>query len=89
MQKCKTIPLTQYPSLLDELLPLVHTNLEKSEILSLAVNLNSLKYQTLLQDRFPRDEDGSGQLIGGIYYYVFNEEVTTKKIHDFIYENNN
>ena len=89
IEKCKTIPVTQYPSLLDELLPLVHTNLESSEMLSLAVNLNSLKNQPLLQDRFPRDEDGNGKIIGGIYYYVFDEELTTKKIHEFIYENDN
>lgn len=86
IKKCKSITITQYPSLLNELLPLVHTNLEKSEILSLAVNLNSLKNQTLLQDRFPRDEDGNEQSIGGIYYYVFDEELTTKKILNFIYE---
>jgi LCP family protein required for cell wall assembly len=84
----KTLPLTQYPSLLDELLPLIHTNLETSDILSLAINLNSLKTQPLLQDRFPRDEDGTGQILGGIYYYVFNEESTTKKINEFIFENN-
>lgn len=86
IKKFEIIPTTQYPSFLDELLPLVHTNLETSEILSLAVNLNSLKNQTLLQDRFPRDEDGDGELIDEIYYYVFNEELTTKKIHNFIYE---
>ena len=86
IKKCKTVPLTQYPYLLDELFPLVHTNLETSDILSLAVNLNSLKNQTLLQDRFPRDEDGDGKSIGGIYYYVFNETSTIKKIRNFIYE---
>ena len=86
INKFKTISLIKYPSFLDELLPLVHTNLESSEILSLAINLNSLKDQTLLQDRFPRDEDGNGKNIGGIYYYVFDETSTIKKIHYFIYE---
>ena len=86
IEKCKTVPLNQYPSLLDELLPLVHTSLGKSEILSLAIDLNSLKNQTLLQDRFPRDDDGTGQLIGGIYYYVFDEEETTQKMYQFIFE---
>ena len=86
IEKSKTLPVTQYPSLLDKLLPLVHTNLETSEILSLTVNLNSLKNQPLLQDRFPRDEDGNGKLIGGIYYYVFDEELTTRKMHEFIFE---
>lgn len=86
IDKCKNIPLTQYSSFLDELLPLVHTNLESSEILSLAVNLSMLKDHPLLQDRFPRDEDGNGKLIGGIYYYVFDENTTTQKMHQFIFE---
>lgn len=86
IEKCKTIPITEYPSLLDELLPLIQTNLETSEILPLAVNLNSLKNQPLLQDRFPRDEDSNGKSIGGIYYYVFDEELTTQKMHEFIFE---
>lgn len=86
LEKSKSIPLTQYPSLLDELLPMVHTNLEKSEILSLAINLNSLKNKPILQDRFPCDEDSSGKLINGIYYYVFNKESTAEKMHKFIFE---
>lgn len=85
-EKSKTIPITQYPSLLNEILPIVHTNLEKSEIISLVLNLNSLKEGLILQDRFPRDEDGEGQLIGGIYYYVFDNKSTTQKMHKFIFE---
>jgi hypothetical protein len=86
IEKCKTIPVTQYTSLLNQLMPLVHTNLETSDILSLAINLNSLKNQPLLQDRFPRVDDSDGQLIDGIYYYVFNEDSTIRKIHEFIFE---
>ena len=85
IEKCKTISASQYSSLLDELYPIVHTNLEKSEILSLTIDFNSLKNQPLLKDRFPRDEDGNGKLIEGIYYYVFDEESTTAKMHKFIF----
>lgn len=85
IEKCKITPKSQYPSLLEKLLPLVQTNLESSEILSLAVNLNSLKDQQLLQDRFPKDDDASGKNIDGVYYYVFNKEPTIQKIHQFIY----
>lgn len=86
IDKCKNIPLSQYSSFLDELLPLVDTNLESSEILSIAVNLSLLKDCPLLQDSFPRDEDSNGKLIGGIYYYVFDENTTTQKMHQFIFE---
>ncbi len=89
IEKCKTISVTQYTHLLDDALPLVHTNLETSEIISLAINLNSLKNQPLLQDRFPRDDEANGKTIDGIYYYVFDEDSTTKQIHEFIYGVNN
>jgi len=85
IDKCKTISASQYSSILDDLYPIVHTNLEKSEILSLTIDFNSLKNQPLLKDRFPRDEDGNGKLIEGIYYYVFDEESTTAKMHQFIF----
>jgi LCP family protein required for cell wall assembly len=85
-EKSKALSITQYTTILNELLPVVHTNLEKSEILSLALNLNSLKNETILQDRFPRDEYGNGKIIDGIYYYVFDDDWTTKQIHEFIFE---
>lgn len=86
IEKCKTISVTQYPSILDKALPLVHTNLETSEILSLAVNINLLKNKPIVQDRFPTNEDGNGKNIDGIYYYVFDKTSTIKKILNFIYE---
>ncbi|WP_315074722.1 LCP family protein [uncultured Clostridium sp.] len=85
-KKSKDIPITQYPKLLDEILPILHTNLDKTEIISLALNLNSLKNTTMLQDRFPCDEDGTGKVIDGIYYYVFDGDLTAKRIHNFIFE---
>lgn len=85
-EKSKTLSINQYTTILNELLPLVHTNLEKSEILSLALDLNSLRNETILQDRFPRDEDGNGKIIDGIYYYVFDPSSTVPKIHQFILE---
>ncbi|WP_160689301.1 LCP family protein [Clostridium sp. C2-6-12] len=88
-EKCKALSINQYTSILNQLLPLVDTNLEKSEILSLALNLNSFRSETILQDRFPRDEDGNGKIIDGIYYYVHDEDATIKKIHNFIFESNN
>jgi len=86
IKKCKTIPINQYTFVLNELFPLVQTNLETSEILSLIIDLNPLRNQSILQDRFPRDEVGKGELIDGIYYYVFDEALTTKNIHNFIYD---
>lgn len=84
-EKSKKLSMTLYPSMLDEILPIIHTNLEKSEIISLALDLNSFRNGTILQDRFPYDNDGNGKLIDGIYYYVFDEKSTNLKMHEFIY----
>ncbi len=85
-QKSKALPLTQYPSLFNKIFPIIYTNLEPSDIFSLIKNLNSLKNQPLLQDRFPYNDDASGKLIDGIYYYVFDEASTAKKINYFIFD---
>ena len=41
------------------------------------------------QARYPEKEDlvsGSGSTINGISYLVFDEKITTNKMHQFIYE---
>jgi len=72
-------------TLLNKLLPLVDTSLDPTDMLSLAMKINSLPVSELVQDRFPRDGYGDGQLINGIYYYVFNIEETAKQMTDFIF----
>lgn len=86
--KLKTTPITNYPNLLNEFLPLINTNLSNKEILSLCIDIASLKDKDIIQGRFPEDEDAEGKNINGIYYYVFNKDSTRDKISNFIYENN-
>ncbi|PRR83068.1 LCP family protein [Clostridium vincentii] len=83
--KFKSASVTSYPSLLDDLLPLVDTNLVPTDLLSLAIKANSLPISELSQDRFPRDGYGEGKLINGIYYYVFDIEETAKQMTDYIF----
>lgn len=85
LNKLKELPVIKYPDALDLLLPMVDTNLTSSEILSLCFDLSSLDDCQIIEERFPKDEDSQGKSIGGIYYYVFDEEATAEKIHDFIY----
>ena len=49
------------------------------------MNINALKDNGIIQARFPEDDDAEGKMISGIYYYVFDEDVTKTKIHEFIY----
>lgn len=85
-KKLKELPPLKYPNALDELLPLVNTNLNSSEILSLCFDLASFDNFNVIEERFPKDEDAEGKSINGIYYYVFDHDATATKIHDFIYE---
>jgi LCP family protein required for cell wall assembly len=83
--KLKSTSSTSYPDFLNELLPLINTNLTSTDIISLAMKMNSLSSQELGQDRFPRDNFGKGQMINGVYYYVFDIEETAKQINDYIF----
>ena len=86
-KKFQDIPVIKYPNVLDALLPLINTNISGSEILSLCFDLSSLKNYKIIEERFPKDEDAEGRSINGIYYYVFDEDITKQKIHEFIYGN--
>lgn len=82
----KSTSITEYPKILNTLLPHIETNLSNSEIIALAMKINSLKNNGLSQSRFPEDDDSKGTMINNVYYYVFDEEATKSKIGQFIYE---
>lgn len=86
IKKFNSMKLFQQYSLLNTLLPLVETNLSKSEIIFDGSLLLSLKNSPVIEQRFPYDEDSSDKMINGVYYYVFNEENTKHKMHNFIFE---
>jgi LCP family protein required for cell wall assembly len=81
----KSTNKTQYPSILNELLPLVKTSLNSGDILKLATSSVSLS-GGLVQDRFPRDDNGAGQMINGVYYQTFDKAKTVEQMHQFIFE---
>ncbi len=77
--------ITSYPNILSKILPLVTTNLKSNDILSLAGSVVTNGIKTIEQNRFPQEEVSSGQIINGIYYYVFNREQTIHNIGKYIY----
>lgn len=83
--KLKSTSPTSYPGFFKELLPLINTNMTSTDIISLAFKINSLSSHELIQDRFPRDDWGEGQMINGIYYYVFDINETAKQMNDYIF----
>lgn len=76
---------TSYPSILNNILPLVQTNLSPSDFISLATKVAGLGNGTLEQERFPRDGDGQGDMSTGVYYLKFDIETVKKQIRDYIF----
>ena len=85
-EKVLSINFTQYPSLLSEILPMLQTNLDYSEILNLGNEVLKMGVTTLEQERFPRDGYCEGKMIDKIYYLTFDKENTVQQLHDYIFE---
>ena len=85
-EKIKQTSVTEWPSLLNEILPLVETNMGTSEILGLGNSIMKMGNVQVEQERFPLDEDSEGTMIDGVYYLQFNEEATVASLHDYIFE---
>ncbi|MBP3480399.1 MAG: LCP family protein [Clostridia bacterium] len=79
----------KYPALISLILEECSTSMTNSEILSIATwaatNMNSLKFETL---GMPTSElDKGGQMMNGVWYYVYDLEKAAKVIENFILEN--
>lgn len=85
-EKFTKVSPTKYPSILNELMPMVTTNLSSSDILSLATTVASMGGSGLEQERFPKDNYSKGEMIKGVYYLTFDKDATVKQIHDYIFE---
>jgi LCP family protein required for cell wall assembly len=77
---------TSYPSILNNILPLVQTNLSSGDFISLATKVAGLGNGDLEQERFPRDGDGQGDSSSGIYYLKFDIETVKKQMRDYIFD---
>lgn len=82
-EQAKSISITEYPSILSEVLPLVRTSMDSSEMLSLGQSMIKMNIE---EKRFPEDSLSNGQTINGGYYLVFNKEKTVENMHNFIFE---
>ncbi|ELC8442155.1 LCP family protein [Clostridium perfringens] len=85
-EKFTKVSPSKYPSILNELMPMVTTSLSSSDILSLATTVASMGGSGLEQERFPKDNYSKGEMINGVYYLTFDKDATVKQIHDYIFE---
>lgn len=85
-EKVLAINITQYPSLLSGVLPMVQTSLGYSEILDLGAEVLKMGVTTLEQERFPLDGYCQGEMINGVYYLTFDKTSTVEQLHSYIFE---
>lgn len=85
--KFKNISLSEVPGLVNDILPLVTTNLTNSEILAIASQVLNMPAATIEQGRFPEDVDHTTEWTD-MYHMIVDVPTTTKKIHNFLYSTN-
>ena len=85
-EKVLTINPMKYPSLLNEVLPMVQTSLDYSKILELGTEVLKMGVTTLEQERFPLDGYCQGEMINGVYYLTFNKALTVEQLYNYIFE---
>lgn len=79
--------MSQYPSIVSKLLPLVETSLSKTDIIKLGTDVLMNGKMSIEQERFPVDgyfKDG-GEMIKGVWYLPFDEAATKKQIQNYIF----
>lgn len=85
--KMHNSPMSEYPTLINEFLPYVETNMSSLDMIGLAKDSISLLKGNLELARFPLNGDCQGKMIKGVWYLVFNEKKTLNEIQSYIYDN--
>ncbi|WP_176758079.1 LCP family protein [Proteiniclasticum ruminis] len=85
IKKMLSQPVTSYPRVLSKILPLVTTNMNSNDILTIAGNVVASGIRTIDQKRFPEDSYSESKKIKGIYYFVFNREKAIHNMGNYIY----
>lgn len=85
--KIKKMPISSYSGTLNELLPLVSTNISSSQFMTLGKDIISTGATSIEEYRVPCNNHSNGKNINGVYYMTFDIGAETKELHKFIYEN--
>lgn len=88
-EKLKSTPSKEYPSLIDDFLPYVETNMSSMDMMKLATNVAPLVKENLETARFPLDGYCDGKMINGVWYLVYDRQATLNHIQEYIYDNKN
>ncbi|EOU1658086.1 LCP family protein [Clostridium perfringens] len=86
-EKLKSTPKSEYPSLIDEFLPYVETNMSSMDMIKLATNVAPLIKGNLELARFPLDGYCKGEILHKVWYLVYDRQATLNQIQEYIYDN--
>lgn len=85
----KDLPLTKFPTLISKALSICHTDLESGELMDIATwaltsspSIESLSLPT----KECNAKSGKDAYIGGTWYYIYDLDIATDIMHEFIYE---
>ena len=84
--KAMTLNPTEFPGLLNTILPYVQTNMGTNDVLALSTKALACSSNGLAQDRFPRDGYCEGSMIDGIFYLTFDREIVKDQMMDYIFD---
>ncbi len=84
--KGKQMSVVQYPSLIRQVLPLVETSLEYSEILGYSMIMSKGNIPLELAAYPNANSNAEGKMIDGIWYYVYDIDKAAESINAFIYD---
>ncbi|NLC51455.1 MAG: hypothetical protein GX764_04010, partial [Firmicutes bacterium] len=79
-------PVTAYPGMLNKVFPHLTTNLTPNQILSIGGRTVLDNIDTIEKTQFPPSSLGKGQMINGVYYYVFDLEEGARRLNQYIYD---
>ncbi len=83
-EKFKTASINDLATIMNDILPLVSTNLSNTEIMSIATKVLGMGVSTIEQSRFPLD--GKSEMIAtDMLHLTVDIEETTQDIHNFLY----
>lgn len=85
LNSAKEKGVTDLLKLIEEILPLIETSMDKQTIVKLSIDYLKAGKMTFEQERFPIDSYCLNDMIDGIYYLKFDEEITKKQIMNYIY----
>ncbi len=87
-ENLKSTPTKEYPSLIDDFLPYIETNMSSMDMIKLATDVAPLVKGNLETARFPLDGYCDGKM-NGIWYLVYDRQATLNQIQEYIYDNKN